>query len=166
MLRLAQRLVRGEGAIHRGSFIAVSYRASAPSTSTVRAASSFILTHHYAPTPATLRKTIHTTPTTFQAITPDSSAPSPASSPIAAPANISIEEYHELADRFLNDLVVKLEGLSEHRDDVDVEYNVNTIFLFLLCNPRQNNRVMVRLSNYVDRPVYSLSSFPRWVLMC
>ncbi|KAI9768550.1 MAG: Mitochondrial chaperone Frataxin [Geoglossum simile] len=130
MLRLAQQLARGGGAAARGnSFIAASHQALAPSTTAARAASFFILTHHYVPTPTTLRKNIHTTPSTLQAITPDSSAPSPTSSHTAAPANISIEEYHELADRFLGDLLVKLEGLSELRDDVDVEYNTGVLTL-------------------------------------
>ena len=37
-----------------------------------------------------------------------------------------MEEYHELADAYLDRLVSKLEGLSEQREDVDVEYNVHT----------------------------------------
>lgn len=44
--------------------------------------------------------------------------------PTLAPAEISIEEYHERADAFMEELVGKLEELQEKRDDVDVEYTV------------------------------------------
>ncbi|KAI9777094.1 MAG: Mitochondrial chaperone Frataxin [Geoglossum umbratile] len=132
MLRLAQRLVRGGGPARQSSFIAAGHRALAPTTA--RAASSFAPARYVSipQAPTTHRKSIHTTPTTSRAITPDSStppAPSTTPSHIAAPANISIEEYHDLADRFLDSLVVKLEGLSEQRDDVDVEYNAGVLTL-------------------------------------
>jgi frataxin len=36
-----------------------------------------------------------------------------------------METYHELADEFIEDLVEKLEGLQETREDIDVEYSVS-----------------------------------------
>lgn len=41
-----------------------------------------------------------------------------------APAEISIEEYHERADAFMNELVAKLEDMQDRKDDMDVEYTV------------------------------------------
>jgi frataxin len=40
------------------------------------------------------------------------------------PANIEIEEFHKLADEYLDTLIAKLEQLQEEREEVDVEYSV------------------------------------------
>ena len=42
----------------------------------------------------------------------------------SAPADISTEEYQELADSFMDELVTKVESLQEKKDDVDVDYSV------------------------------------------
>lgn len=46
---------------------------------------------------------------------------------MAEPASISDEEYHELADGFIETLVAELEGMQESGDEVDVEYSVRPI---------------------------------------
>jgi hypothetical protein len=133
---LSLRLIRGGGLARRNSFTTAGYLTTA---TTLRTASSsvFVANRQHASSksvmPSLRGNGIHTTTALRQAITPDSSTPSPpstSSSPVAAPANISLEEYHELADSYLDRLVSKLEGLSEQREDVDVEYSVHLIFSF------------------------------------
>ncbi|PBP22016.1 hypothetical protein BUE80_DR007142 [Diplocarpon rosae] len=47
----------------------------------------------------------------------------------SAPVDISIEEFHELADRYLDVLIEKLEALQEEREEVDVEYSAGVLTL-------------------------------------
>lgn len=42
----------------------------------------------------------------------------------SGPANIAIEQFHELADTYLELLIEKLEMLQEETEEVDVEYSV------------------------------------------
>jgi hypothetical protein len=68
----------------------------------------------------------------YKGITPESADPSPktpeSTSPKAsAPANISIDEYHNLSDVYLNSLVEQLEQLQEEREEVDCEYTVGSL---------------------------------------
>jgi frataxin len=42
----------------------------------------------------------------------------------SGPADITIEQFHELADQYLEALIEKLEGLQEETEEVDVEYSV------------------------------------------
>lgn len=51
------------------------------------------------------------------------------------PADISPEEYHQLANGFFEELTASLENLQESREDVDVEYSVCPIPLSLLWLP-------------------------------
>lgn len=41
-----------------------------------------------------------------------------------APTQVSIEEYNQLADAYLDELVTKLEGEAEKNPKLDVEYSV------------------------------------------
>jgi hypothetical protein len=70
-------------------------------------------------------------------LTPDSSDPPPrtpesTSTQASGPAEISIDQYHELSDIYLNSLVEQLEQLQEEREEVDCEYTVNRPLAFLL----------------------------------
>ncbi len=58
---------------------------------------------------------------------PSSSMQNPSDSTPAAPAPVemSTEEYHQLADTLMDELVTKIEKLQEDREDVDVEYTVS-----------------------------------------
>ncbi|KAJ5037958.1 uncharacterized protein L3040_006834 [Drepanopeziza brunnea f. sp. 'multigermtubi'] len=47
----------------------------------------------------------------------------------SAPADITAEEYHELADAYLDALIEKLETLQEEREEVDVEYSAGVLTL-------------------------------------
>ena len=47
----------------------------------------------------------------------------------AQPANISVAQYEELSDQFLDTLVQKLEHLQEQSEEVDCEYSVGIPFL-------------------------------------
>jgi len=78
-----------------------------------------------------------TTPCTFKGLSPESADPPPKESEPEAyeptsssePADISIEEYHELSDTYLNGLIEKLEQLQEEREEVDVEYSAGVLTL-------------------------------------
>lgn len=48
---------------------------------------------------------------------------------VTAPTDISIGEYHEVADRYIDHLVATLEELQEEREDVDVEYSAGVLTL-------------------------------------
>lgn len=45
------------------------------------------------------------------------------------PADISPEEYHQLANGFFEELTASLENLQESREDVDVEYSAGVLTL-------------------------------------
>merc|ERR1712093_373489 len=78
-----------------------------------------------------------TTPRTLKGLSPESADPPPKESEPEAyeptsssePADISIEEYHELSDAYLNGLIEKLEQLQEEREEVDVEYSAGVLTL-------------------------------------
>jgi len=44
---------------------------------------------------------------------------------VTEPTEVTIEEYHEAADEYIDRLVAILEELQEAREDVDVEYSVS-----------------------------------------
>ena len=49
-------------------------------------------------------------------------------------APLSDEEYHERADKFLEELLEKLEEKSEESGELDIEYAVCSVELLELCN--------------------------------
>ena len=48
---------------------------------------------------------------------------------INSQAQISVGQYHELADQFIDSLVDKLEGLEEQHEEIEVEFNVSRLLL-------------------------------------
>lgn len=42
----------------------------------------------------------------------------------SAPLDLTIEEYNELSDEYLNGLIEKLEEMAEEKEGIDVEYSV------------------------------------------
>lgn len=44
--------------------------------------------------------------------------------PTAAVADITEQEYHEIADEYLDNVVNRFEELQDQREDVDVEFSV------------------------------------------
>ncbi|KAI9839461.1 MAG: hypothetical protein M1819_002086 [Sarea resinae] len=67
----------------------------------------------------------------YKGISPESADPKPKapleSEHIAEPANISVDEYHEISDGFMDELVSRLEELQEQREEVDVEYSAGVL---------------------------------------
>ncbi|KAL9041715.1 MAG: hypothetical protein Q9180_001095 [Flavoplaca navasiana] len=59
-----------------------------------------------------------------RAFSTSSPRPNPTSSEPLAPEPISIDQFHQLADHYIDNLVSKLEELQEERRDVDCEYSV------------------------------------------
>ncbi len=79
-------------------------------------------------------------PVTFKGIQPDSSEPQPPNteSPDHSThaAQLSDAEYHEIADQYLDTLVLALEELSEKATDgVEVEFSVRPQAHFLIPHP-------------------------------
>jgi hypothetical protein len=68
-----------------------------------------------------------------QGIMPDAENPKPKQSEDIedpkVPTEISTNEYHRLADEYLEDLVTKLEGEAEKNPKMEVEYSVHTHFI-------------------------------------
>lgn len=56
---------------------------------------------------------------------PSPSNPEPDTHKISIPTEISNDEYHEHADRYLESVHERAEQLAENREDVDVEYSVS-----------------------------------------
>ena len=77
------------------------------------------------PTPLTARRFISNS-SDRQAITPDAKAPKTAETPevLKTPADITEDDYHTVADEYLDKLISRLEQLQDEREDVDVEYSV------------------------------------------
>lgn len=49
--------------------------------------------------------------------------------PSQKPLKLSVERYHDLADCYIDLLLVELEKLQEDREDVDCEYSVRSFYL-------------------------------------
>ncbi len=85
----------------------------------------------------------------FKGLQPDSSDPEPPKTEPshdtdvnAGPAQISDAEYHEIADQYLNTLVLALEELAEKKSDgVEAEFSVctNSLFLHTITTNIQSN---------------------------
>ena len=77
-------------------------------------------------------KFFSTTRPSLKGLSPESENPQPTpreqehnvSESASAPADITIERFHELADTYLEALIEKLEELQEETEEVDVEYSV------------------------------------------
>lgn len=71
---------------------------------------------------------LSTTPSMHKGILPDSDDPAPPnvqpSSVKAVPAELSDDEYHELADEYMDTIFSRLEEVGEKNSEVDVEYSV------------------------------------------
>jgi frataxin len=69
-----------------------------------------------------------TTKPSLKGLSPETENPQPKEpeSHVTAtgPAEITIEQFHEVADEYLNALIEKLEELQEETEEVDVEYSV------------------------------------------
>jgi frataxin len=50
----------------------------------------------------------------------------------SGPADITTEQFHEVADQYLDALIEKLEALQEETEEVDVEYSVSAFSPFVL----------------------------------
>ncbi len=82
--------------------------------------------------PITSRRHFHASPQTHKGLQPDSSDPEPPKSHagdgavhVTEPANITAEEYHEIADEYIDELVSILEEKAEAAGSgYDTEYSV------------------------------------------
>ncbi|KAI9820762.1 MAG: Mitochondrial chaperone Frataxin [Pycnora praestabilis] len=76
-------------------------------------------------------RNFHASTTFSKGITPDSEDPQPKDlhdgDHIAVPADISMDEYHELSDHYMDQLVSKLEQLQEEKENVDVEFSAGVL---------------------------------------
>ncbi|KAG4411734.1 hypothetical protein IFR04_015123 [Cadophora malorum] len=113
-------------------------RTAHPLRATTITSSSFLQSSYNISSGAPLSsRAFSTTPRTLKGLSPESADPPPKESEPEAyeptsssePADISIEEYHELSDAYLNGLIEKLEQLQEEREEVDVEYSAGVLTL-------------------------------------
>jgi len=102
-------------------------RTSFPSVSTAPAV---VQSAPIFPTPLTARRFISNS-SDRQAITPDAKAPKAAETPevLKTPADITEDNYHAVADEYLDKLLTRLEKLQDEREDVDVEYSAGVLTL-------------------------------------
>jgi frataxin len=78
------------------------------------------------------RRPFHASATSWKGLSPTSSEPEPpkgehagSAGHVAQPASITTDEYHELADRYIDALVLKLEEMAEESSEkLEVEYSV------------------------------------------
>ncbi|KAL2160781.1 hypothetical protein VTH06DRAFT_978 [Thermothelomyces fergusii] len=90
---------------------------------------------HYTPKPTgslTARRPISSS-SGLHGITPDDKPANPVETPPVprTPANISSNEYHTIADKYLDRLLTRLEELQDEREDVDVEFSSGVLTLSL-----------------------------------
>ena len=79
-----------------------------------------------------LRRTFHASATSSKGLSPTSTEPEPPkgehaseASHVAEPASITTDEYHDLADQYIDALVLKLEEMAEDTSEkLEVEYSV------------------------------------------
>jgi frataxin len=64
----------------------------------------------------------------------------------SGPADITIEQFHELADHYLEALIEKLEALQEETEEVDVEYSV-CVPLAALVFPSEEIEILELFAN-------------------
>jgi len=76
---------------------------------------------------------LSTSSLSLKGLSPESEDPKPPGleeqTKVTEPTEISIEEYHEISDAYLDNIVAKLEQLQEARDDVDVEFSAGVLTL-------------------------------------
>ena len=71
---------------------------------------------------------------------PDSAEPSPSNPEpdahkVTTPTEISDDEYHELADKYMDHLCEKAEQMQETKEEVDVEFSVSAWSMELMGLP-------------------------------
>lgn len=85
---------------------------------------------------------VSTTPALSKGILPDSDDPAPpdvqTSTVKAVPAELSDDEYHALADEYMDVICSRLEDIGEKNAEVDVEYSVRQ-----LSSPRFNRLCLI-----------------------
>jgi frataxin len=86
-------------------------------------------------TPSIVSRSFSSSIITSKGITPESSDPQPKKPeshgpPVTTPTEISIEEYHQVSDDYIDAIVHRLEQLQEAKEDVDVEFSVSFPLLF------------------------------------
>jgi frataxin len=75
------------------------------------------------------------------------------------PTPIEIDEYHERADQYLEELVSRAEELAEEKEGVDVEYSVSTALAISLASADQPQRpASSTSSSLLTAPTLSTSS--------
>ena len=76
-------------------------------------------------------RSFSTTPAASKGLSPESEDPAPKEPEshikAAQPAELTEQEYHELANMYIDSLVQRMEQLQEESDEVDVEYSVHTL---------------------------------------
>lgn len=102
-----------------------------PTRNTISRGQPLVSSHQ--PQPYAFRKrTFHASATRPKGLSPTSSEPEPpkgehagGAAHVAQPATLTTDEYHDLADQYINALVLKLEEMAEESSEkLEVEYSV------------------------------------------
>ncbi len=111
-------------------------RQASSTTPKTRPACSFTTTRLIGPSTSSsstpqLMRNLHLSATFRKGISPESAEPEPKSrlesGHAADPAPISTEDYHKVADGYIEKLVHKLEQMQEEKGDMDCEYSVRLL---------------------------------------
>ncbi len=91
--------------------------------------------------PVIASRAFHASKSAFKGLSPETDNPQPKkpeahAASASQPTEISIEEYHQVSDAYMDTVVAKLEQLQEQREDVDVEFSVRN-YTSLLCHSQQ-----------------------------
>lgn len=84
------------------------------------------------PLPLTAARAFSASRCAYKGLSPETDNPQPRqpeehTTNAAEPTEITIEEYHQVSDAYMDNILAKLEQLQEAREDVDVEFSVCTI---------------------------------------
>jgi len=79
-------------------------------------------------------RAFHASKLVYKGLSPETDNPQPKqpeahTATAAVPTEISIEEYHQVSDAYMDIVVAKLEQLQEQREDVDVEFSAGVLTL-------------------------------------
>jgi frataxin len=87
------------------------------------------ITRNSKPKPLIAARAFSASRCTYKGISPETDNPQPKqpephTTGAAEPTEITMEEYHQVSDAYMDNVMAKLEQLQEAREDVDVEFSV------------------------------------------
>ncbi len=103
-----------------------------PSTRHLSSVARPIFSAHRIQSQPVRRRLFHASSSTLKGLSPSHEEPEPpkteaGSSHVAEPAKLTTDEYHDIADQYIDTLVLKLEEMAEDASEkMEVEYSVSS----------------------------------------